>query len=253
MLDTHHATAKAAEVVDSEASRDMRILVIDDNELDRQRVLRLCQQAGLAFQPVEVAALDGLDAVLGETSFDLVFIDYLLAGETGLDAVDMLSAHKNQMTAAAIMLAGEGQINIAVEAMRRGCSDYMTKSMMNVETLQKSIATALERRILVTTIDDAQTARAALEKSVREYANACTAEMRSILSATLRRTRKLRTYGAHLPSNYSTDLNALELDVDRLWGALPDFQALETAPALAIENATSNAKPASPRRLEPGC
>ena len=201
MLDSRLATAQTAPTAQSEVAREMRILVIDDNELDRQRVLRLCQQAGLAFEAVEVAALDGLDKVLNETSFDLVFIDYLLAGETGLDALDRLSAHQNQATAAAIMLAGEGQISIAVEAMRRGCSDYMTKSMMNVDTLQKSIATALERRILFASLENERAARTELESSVREYAHTCNAEMRSILSATLRRVRKLRTYSNVLTSD----------------------------------------------------
>jgi DNA-binding NtrC family response regulator len=167
--------------------RDMRILVIDDNELDRQRVLRLCSRAGLRFDAVEVASLDEMAAALDETAFDLIFVDYLLAGETGLDAVDALIAHPDQHAAAAIMIAGEGQIDIAVEAMRRGCSDYLTKSMMNVDTLQKSIASALERRMLFTAIDEE------------------------------------RRYATGDGGPYAADLGTLEQDIDRLWDALPAF------------------------------
>lgn len=228
MLDTPLTTTQA----ETEPPRAMRILVIDDNELDRQQVLRLCQRAGLAFEAVEISDLGALDRALSATSFDLVFIDYLLAGETGLDALDRLNAHDNQKSAAAIMLAGQGQINIAVEAMRRGCADYLTKSMMTVETLQKSIATALERRMLLTTIDDERAARADMERSICAYANACTSEMRTILSATLRRVRKLRTYGTELESDYAIDLNTLETDIDRLWGALPEFFGHKGLPAL---------------------
>ena len=219
MPDTPRADAADSAVT----TRDMRILVIDDNELDRQRVLRLCSRAGLRFDAVEVASLDEMAAALDETAFDLIFVDYLLAGETGLDAVDALIAHPDQHAAAAIMIAGEGQIDIAVEAMRRGCSDYLTKSMMNVDTLQKSIASALERRMLFTAIDEERSARAALENSIREYANACTAEMRSILSATLRRVRKLRNYTTGGGGDYTADLGTLEQDIDRLWDALPAF------------------------------
>ena len=95
------------------SSRPMRLLVIDDNTFDRQRILRLSEKSGLVFEAVEVEGLVAPPRALDETAFDLVFIDYLLADATGLDALDMLLAHKKQKSAAAIMLAGEGQISIA--------------------------------------------------------------------------------------------------------------------------------------------
>ena len=163
--------------------------------------------------------------VLDGTKFDIGFIDYFLAGDTGLDALEILTNHRKQRGAAAIMLAGEGQINIAVEAMRCGCSDYMTKAMMNVETLQKSVATALERRMMATAMNDQKRAHEDVEASIRAYANASTAEMRGILSATLRRVRKLRSYRTQSNVAYSIDLNALETDIDRLWDALPEIKS----------------------------
>ena len=224
MLDTVQAS-KPTEHQGREPSRPMRILIIDDNELDRQRLIRLCDQSGLSFETTEVESLVQFGAALDGASFDLIFIDYFLAGDTGLDALEILSQNQNQTGAAAIMLAGEGQIAIAVEAMRRGCSDYMTKAMMNVDTLQKSIATALERRLMSTAMNDERSNREEVENSIRAYANACTAEMRSILSATLRRVRKLRTYQADGNIDYSIDLTSLEADIDRLWDALPEFKS----------------------------
>lgn len=208
----------------AEPSRPMRILIIDDNELDRQRLLRLCGQTGLSFDATQVATLEQVAKALDETRFDLIFIDYYLAGDTGLEALEILTEHRKQKSAAAIMLAGEGQISIAVEAMRQGCSDYMTKAMMNVETLQKSIATALERRMMSTAMNEQKRAHEDVEASIRAYANASTEEMRGILSATLRRVRKLRSYQSNSNVAYSVDLTALETDIDRLWDALPDFQ-----------------------------
>ncbi len=209
----------------AEPSRPMRILVIDDNELDRQRLIRLCGQTGLSFDATQVERLDQIGPALDETRFDIIFIDYYLAGDTGLDALEILTQHRKQKSAAAIMLAGEGQISIAVEAMRQGCSDYMTKAMMNVETLQKSIATALERRMMSAAMNEQQRTHEDVEASIRAYANASTAEMRGILSATLRRVRKLRSYQSQSNMAYSIDLNALETDIDRLWESLPEFNA----------------------------
>ena len=205
----------------------MRILVIDDNELDRQRLIRLCGKAGLCVEATEIDGLGGLDDALRQAQFDIIFIDYFLGGDTGLEALDIITSHEQHQKSAAIMLAGEGQIGVAVEAMRRGCSDYMTKAMMNVDTLQKSIATALERQMMSDALVDQAKAREEFEASVLAYANSATAEMRSILSASLRRVRKLRTYQSERNVDYAIDLHSLETDIDRLWEALPDFH---TAP-----------------------
>ena len=205
----------------------MQVLVIDDSETDRQRILRLCTDAGLNFEPTEVGTIKEMRQALKSKKFDLVFIDYLLAGEDGLDAIDLLNQHPEQK-AASIMIAGEGQIGIAVEAMRRGCSDYLTKPEMTVQTLQKSVATALERRMLTYLLQEERELRHSLERNIRKYANSCSAEMRSILSATLRRVRKLRTQ--ILSEDNVIELGALEASIDRLWDALPAFsEATDTA------------------------
>ena len=208
-------------------SRPMRLLVIDDNELDRQRLLRLCRQAGLNFEATEVAATVDLAAKLAITSYDTVSIDYYLSGDTGLDALEILKRHPDQKGAAAIMLAGEGQLSVAVEAMRQGCSDYLTKAMMNVETLQKSIATALERQIMRAEMREERRARLNVERSILAYASACTNEMRSILAGTLRRVRKMRGYQAASTVDFSLDLSSLEAEIDRLWEAMPDFNEVD--------------------------
>lgn len=222
-------TTLATNATDQEAqalSRPMRILIIDDNELDRQRLIRLCGQAGLSFDATQVEGLQQLEDALSQDQYDLIFIDYFLAGDTGLEALEIISAHEQHKRAAAIMLAGEGQISIAVEAMRQGCSDYMTKAMMNVDTLQKSIATALERQMMSDALVAEQQARQEIEDSIIAYSKACTSEMRSVLAGTLRRVRKLRKYQAERNAEYSVDLSTLETDIDRLWDALPDFRAV---------------------------
>ena len=219
----------AAQPTDQETqalSRPMRILIIDDNELDRQRLIRLCGQAGLSFDATQVEGLADLEVALSQEQFDLIFIDYYLAGDTGLEALEIIADHEQHKKAAAIMLAGEGQISIAVEAMRQGCSDYMTKAMMNVDTLQKSIATALERQMMSAALNAEVEARREVENGIVAYSKACTTEMRTVLAGTLRRVRKLRKYQAERSAEYAVDLSTLETDIDRLWEALPDFKAV---------------------------
>ena len=201
-------------------ARMMSILVLDDSEVDRKRLLRLCGDAGLTFTGTEAASIAELREALATRRFDLVFIDHLLGDEDGLDAVDILLSDPNQ-SAASIMVAGEGRIDIAVEAMRRGCSDYLTKSGLSVDTFRKTVATALERRIISDTLEQERERRRKLETAVRSYANACSVEMRTILASALRRVRKLRSYEGS--SEYTRQLGELEFSIDRLWQALPRF------------------------------
>lgn len=203
-----------------DAERQMHVLVLDDNEVDRQKLIRLCHEAGLNAICTEAATIDDMRSALGAQSFDLVFIDYLLVGEDGIEALDLLMQDPTQ-SATSIMIAGEGRIDIAVEAMRRGCSDYLTKSTLSVEVLQKSVATALERRMMSLSLEEERGKRQSLELAVRRYANECSIEMRTILAGTLRRVRKLR---AHAKSaEHTAALGDLEVSIDRLWDALPQF------------------------------
>ena len=214
--------------MDTVPAEPMNILILDDSEVDRNRLLRLCRDAGLNIEATEAGSLADMRAALKETPFDIVFIDYLLMGEDGLEAVEVLMDATNQ-SAVSIMIAGEGRIDIAVEAMRRGCSDYLTKSSLSVEALQKSVATALERRMMNLALSDEREKRAKLEQAVRRYANSASGEMRSILAGALRRVRKLRSLS--LSGEHAVYLGDLEHSIDRLWDALPQF-GKQTATAL---------------------
>lgn len=198
----------------------MQILVIDDSETDRMRILRLCKDAGLNFMATEVETVEEFQQAITTKQYDLVFVDYLLAGQDGLQAIDVLNDTPDQR-AASIMIAGEGQIGIAVEAMRRGCSDYLTKPELTVAGLQKSVATAIERRMMSFSLAEERALRASLEQSVRQHAKSCSAEMRSILSSTLRRIRKLREQ--KLNEDGTLQLGALEDTIDKLWDVMPSF------------------------------
>lgn len=207
-------------VTSGDPVRRMNILVLDDSEVDRKRLLRLCDQAGMIFSGTEVGTIDEMRCALATQKFDLVFIDYLLVGEDGLDAVKLLIDEPAQ-SAVSIMVAGEGRLDIALEAMRRGCSDYIPKSDLSVDSLQKTVATAIERRMVAQSLEKERERREKLEASVRRYAQDCSVEMRTILAGTLRRVRKLRSH--KMPGEYAKQLSELESGIDQLWTALPDF------------------------------
>ena len=125
----------------------VRALVLDDSDFDRTRVSRLLQKVCGSVTIRDASDISDFRAALDESDFDLVLIDYLLVGETGLTAVDLLASHPRQSASTAIMVAGEANLDVALRAMRRGCTDYIPKSELSVEGLRDILASALQRTV----------------------------------------------------------------------------------------------------------
>lgn len=80
--------------------------------------------------------------VLGKEKFDLILLDYMLPDGNGLDFLKRLNNKGIEIPVIAI--TGKGDEIIASKFIREGAYDYMSKEMMNKETLLKSIDNTLE-------------------------------------------------------------------------------------------------------------
>ena len=80
---------------------------------------------------------------LCERKYDLYFIDYFLGGKTGLDLLK--ESITQECMEPIIMLTGQGNRAIDMESMRSGATDYLIKSELNPEKLERSIRYALEK------------------------------------------------------------------------------------------------------------
>ncbi|MGQ3052713.1 MAG: response regulator [Roseateles sp.] len=111
-----------------QASRVLRVLHVEDSELDHQLILAQLTRAGLK---VEIERLDSLPAVLAalDRPRDAIISDYNLPGYSGLDVLEAVKAR--QLTAPFILVSGEIGEDTAVAAMRNGASDYLLKNNLN--------------------------------------------------------------------------------------------------------------------------
>lgn len=188
------------------AAARLRALVIDDDEIDHLRIQQIARKAGLDLDFVEAFTIEEMRAKL-ETPFDLVFIDYNLGLETGLNALKVLQTHEEQVEAIPIMLTSVTRRTIAVEAMRRGCADYLVKEELTIDSLRKSIVSAFERRMFYAAMSDARAFHGALRRTVTRFMNTCGPDMREILSSTLKSLRRIRAEEATaglLDENFTT-------------------------------------------------
>ena len=132
----------------SERSGTGRILVIDDDAVDRLAVRRAIAKSGLAGRQLHeatdlssaLAALDEQGAGRGEV-FDCVLLDYSLAGETGLDVLNAIRDRNYRVPV--IMLTGQSDPETAAALIKAGAADFMTKDALTAERLERAVRSAI--------------------------------------------------------------------------------------------------------------
>ena len=152
----------------------IKILIVDDDEVDRLAVKRSLKSAGVSVEVTE--AEDCADALakllisrnnytqtipdksqhlnelektekslllnrIFDCKFDCVFLDYGLPDGDGLSLVQQV--REAGLKVPLIVLTGQGDEQIAVELMKAGASDYITKGKMSPESLSRSLYNAL--------------------------------------------------------------------------------------------------------------
>jgi DNA-binding NtrC family response regulator len=120
------------------------ILLIDDEAHNREALTLLLTHAGYR---VETAA-SGEQAleILRDTSFEIVITDLFLPGVSGIDILKKVKEDSPYTNV--ILITGNASAETAVEAMKQGAFDYVTKPL-NFEKLKVLVAKALEKSRLV--------------------------------------------------------------------------------------------------------
>lgn len=136
-----------------------RILIVDD-EPDIRSILvqHLSKDAEC------MTAHSGFDALnkLKHHQFSLVISDIMMPGMTGIELLRFI--RKRDLETAVIMVTGVRDINTAVDALRMGASDFITKPF-DLPSIRRAVARALERRQLLMAN---RFYREELERKVRE-------------------------------------------------------------------------------------
>ena len=110
-----------------------KILVVDDDEVDRMAVRRALKAAGVQMELSEVGDCAGAIATLQQQPFDCVFLDYRLPDGDGLTLVQQLRSLG--ITIPLIVLTGQGDEQIAVQVMKAGACDYISKANISPDVL----------------------------------------------------------------------------------------------------------------------
>ncbi|MGB3694568.1 MAG: ATP-binding protein [Spirulinaceae cyanobacterium] len=119
----------------------LNILVVDDDEIDRMAVRRALTKVGVNMEFTEASDCTGAITRLKHQSFDCIFLDYGLPDQDGLELVK--DVRSLGVKVPLIVLTGQGDEHIAVELMKAGASDYLSKSHVSPENLWQRLSNAL--------------------------------------------------------------------------------------------------------------
>ncbi len=130
-------------------SHGQRILIVDDDPLVGESLAEFCAREGLA--PEVAPSAEEAIRLLREgdaagSAFAIAICDLSLPGMDGLELAREIA--KSHTRTAPIILTGYGTIESAVEAIRRGAFDYLSKPIVDTE-LRLVLERALRQQTLL--------------------------------------------------------------------------------------------------------
>lgn len=122
----------------------IRILIIDDDEDDYLITSEYIKHIpAAAFQIDWCYKYDEALDLMCRNKYDLYFTDYRLGARSGVDLLkDMISM---RCEVPVILLTGKGNREVDMEAMQLGAVDYLVKTELTVEKMERCIRYALDR------------------------------------------------------------------------------------------------------------
>lgn len=126
-------------------SNDAAVLLIDDDEMVRRAFRRALERGGLAVIEAEDGA-SGLQMARDQVP-GAVMLDLRMPGMDGLDVLSDLL--RDDPERPVVVVSGQGTMTDAVEALRRGAWDFVSKPVMEPSLLVRTVRRALEKAALL--------------------------------------------------------------------------------------------------------
>lgn len=119
-----------------------RILVVDDDNVDRMAFERFARAEKLSYDYIFAGSVKEANEVLEKEKFDAVLLDYMLGDGTAFDLFDKMGGSPF------ILITGTGDEEIAVKAMKSGAYDYLMKDVEGryLKTLPLTVENAIKRK-----------------------------------------------------------------------------------------------------------
>lgn len=134
---------------DLSANIPYRVMVIEDNDVDAGIVDRAFRKdrmriRGRSFECARVRTLaEGVNE-LDSGAFDVILLDLGLPDAFGMEAIEQII--ELGLSIPVVVLTGNDDAEVGVEAMRIGASDHLVKNEISADSLPRAVRYAIERR-----------------------------------------------------------------------------------------------------------
>lgn len=123
---------------------NVRIVIIDDDEDDYFIITDYLKEIeGTNFEIDWCNNYNKAIENIRQRAYDIYFVDYRLGSHTGIDLLQ--AACTSDFDDPIVLLTGKGNKNIDVQAMQYGATDYLIKSDLTAEKLERCIRYSLDR------------------------------------------------------------------------------------------------------------
>jgi PAS domain S-box-containing protein len=119
-----------------------RILLIDDNPIDRARIIQELEREFAALRVRQAGDERQCGEALRAGEFDLVLLDYLMPWTDGLTILRSVKARFPDCPV--IMVTGSGNEELAVAAIKAGLDDYVLKTPQDLARLPAAVRASWE-------------------------------------------------------------------------------------------------------------
>lgn len=136
-------------------SRRITVVIVDDEPSDVVLIRRLLEAVpNWDMDVVECAGSTDAMREIARRDVDVVLLDYALGADCGLTLLRAVRAAGQECPF--VMLTGQGDELLAVEALQAGAADYLPKRALSVSSIGRAITNAVERRRLESMVRDHQ-------------------------------------------------------------------------------------------------
>lgn len=112
-----------------------QVLVVDDDQFQRSVLRKLLMAEHFELRFAE-NGVDGLE-LIRRRQFDLILLDLMMPGMSGLDVMKYLRRHPEMAVAPVIIVSGEHEKEVVVECLKLGASGYVVKPYTRKTLLEK--------------------------------------------------------------------------------------------------------------------
>ncbi|OUR95927.1 hypothetical protein A9Q81_13465 [Gammaproteobacteria bacterium 42_54_T18] len=125
--------------------KPLRVLVVDDDKLDRIAVRRALSKVKNVIDISEAATFEEATSLLLEENYDCLLFDYRLGGKNGIELIQLIQ-NEGLSHAPIVMLSGIDDEFVMLNCLKEGAQDFLLKSEITTHSLVRAIRYAQERK-----------------------------------------------------------------------------------------------------------